>query len=146
MGDRRQPEPSPSGKLGCGMSPTEQRTNASCAESWQGLSLSGSSDSVHGSGVTASGEGKCWGQGNYNTMGGGAGAANPFPMPVSGQYTWTKISVSKTAACGVTSEGTAMCWGLTNSYGRLGNNGTGDSPSPIAVAGSHSWQDICVGD
>ena len=46
---------------------------------------------------------------------------------------WRQISAGGSHTCALDYRGKAYCWGK-NSYGRLGNNSTSDSSTPVAVA------------
>jgi alpha-tubulin suppressor-like RCC1 family protein len=81
----------------------------------------------HTCGVTTSGTAYCWGSGYYGELGGGApslGASSP--TAVSGGLTFAGVSAGSGHSCGVTTAGTAYCWGQNT----LGELGIGTSTGP----------------
>jgi alpha-tubulin suppressor-like RCC1 family protein len=111
-------------------------------------------------GVTTAGAGQCWGLTNSGQLGIGAdtgsspaGAAGfscvscrAWPVPVVGGLTFQTINRVGLAACGLTTDGSAYCWG-SNNNGQLGTGTTtgpetcgGDTPQacstrPVPVTG-----------
>ncbi len=89
----------------------------------------------------------CWGFDAYGKVGNGGGTANNYntPSAVSGGYTWQSIATGSQHACGVRTDGAAMCWG-GGRYGKIGDGTfSGDfveNPSPVLVVGGHSWQSV----
>ena len=55
------------------------------------------------------------------------------------------LSAGRRHTCGITTGGTAYCWGQ-NSDGQLGNGTTTQATSPVAVSGSRTWNAIAAGD
>jgi alpha-tubulin suppressor-like RCC1 family protein len=79
-------------------------------------------------GVTTAGAGYCWGTGFYGGDGSGSittpGTPQPAPTPIVGGLTfkavWGQAGPRQvSASCGLTTDGTAYCWG-SNSSGQLG--------------------------
>jgi len=58
--------------------------------------------------------------------------------------TFALLTAGGIHTCGLTSGGTAYCWGA-NSTGELGNNSTTDSPIPVAVTGSLVFTSVSAG-
>jgi alpha-tubulin suppressor-like RCC1 family protein len=117
------------------------------ASGWLQIEGGGEWNSPVSCGVTNDGNGWCWGSDTYGRLGNGAGiTANQLtPSPIAGGYKWKHISVGETHACGLRTDGVAMCWG-GNSDGMLGNGTWGpDQPAPVVVSGSHSWSQISAG-
>ena len=87
-------------------------------------------------GLTTSGAAYCWG----DALGNGTPVASLVPVPVSGGLKFSSVSVGAgnsfggSYACGVTTDGTAYCWG-ENFAGQLGNGSKDDSSVPVKVAG-----------
>jgi alpha-tubulin suppressor-like RCC1 family protein len=78
----------------------------------------------------------CWGSGWGLGTGSLLNTTTPG-TPVAGERTWSAMSVNDHATCGVTTEGTPLCWGQ-NSAGELGTGSFAFSqPNPNLVAGGH---------
>jgi alpha-tubulin suppressor-like RCC1 family protein len=97
-------------------------------------------------GVTVGGDAYCWGAGQLGQL--GAGAALPLgiqraPVLVVGGHHFSTVSVGGEHACGLTTDGTALCWG----GGRLGPLGTGtsDATSPTPVLGGLHFTAVWAG-
>jgi len=76
-------------------------------------SLSGGD--FHTCGVTSDGKGYCWGENVWGELGNGAvGGSRLQPSPVAGGLTWTRIEAASIGTCGLTTDGTAYCWGANN--------------------------------
>src|SRR5438477_507611 len=84
----------------------------------------------------------CWGLNNYGQLGTGAtgpetcagAACSSRPVAVSAGINLTAVVAGRRHSCGVTSAGTAYCWG-ENVSGQLGDGTTTNSLTPVAVAG-----------
>ena len=79
----------------------------------------------------------CWGLGTSGQVGNGATLSVSTPTAVStagvlAGKTITDISVYYQHTCAVTSDAKAACWG-NNASGRLGNNSTTNTSSPVLV-------------
>ncbi len=121
-------------------------------------------------GLTGVGGAYCWGTDSYGELGTMATAracrwptdivsCSRAPVAVSGGLTFATVSAGRHAACALTPEGTAYCWG-DNTYGQLGTGSTTGpqlcypvdadpspcSPTPVAVAGSITFAAINAGD
>ena len=84
--------------------------------------------------VTTSGAAYCWGVNPYGQLGDGTTAIPLVPVAVqspSGE-SWSMISPGLHHTCGLTSAGTAYCWGL-NEYGALGDGTVENRLIPTAV-------------
>ncbi len=66
------------------------------------------------------GQAWCWGANSYGKLGRTTfGTLEPTPVPVSGSQTFAAITAGPDHACGLTSAGTAWCWGR-NEHGEIG--------------------------
>jgi alpha-tubulin suppressor-like RCC1 family protein len=63
---------------------------------------------------------------------------------VTGGHQFIQVASGARFSCGLTSSGTAYCWG-TNTYGQLGNNSYTNNYSPTAVSGGHVFTKISAG-
>jgi len=95
--------------------------------------------------TTTANAGYCIGDEVYGGIGNGtsASAYTTQPLPVSGSYTFSKISVDEEFACGLTTGGAIYCWG-TNTTGNLGNGTSTTSTTPVLVSGGYTWTDVAV--
>lgn len=119
--------------------------------------------------VTAQGEAYCWGFNSAGALGIGtasgpvqcqfAGACSRVPVAVSGGLTFMEVKVGAGSVCGLTSGGSAYCWG-NNARGELGNGSTTgpeaclrpgqQTPSacstvPVAVSGGRTYTALALG-
>jgi alpha-tubulin suppressor-like RCC1 family protein len=102
--------------------------------------LSRSSD--HTCGVDGAGSAFCWGFNDSGQLGNGEASVctlsctvpfEPDPVRVLGALEFATISAGYQTTCGVTSDGTAYCWGL-NYTGQLGTGSRESRVVPTAVA------------
>jgi alpha-tubulin suppressor-like RCC1 family protein len=90
----------------------------------------------HNCGLTAAGDAHCWG---YNAQGqlgrpGGTGSFSARAVPVSGGVRLASLAVGDAHSCGLTTSGSAYCWGY-NLWGQLGDGTTTERSTPTLVAG-----------
>jgi hypothetical protein len=71
-------------------------------------------------------------------------ASVPAPAGPPSGPTWISLSAGSRYTCGVTTEGTAYCWG-DGEYGRLGYGAEAGRPTPVQVSGDLSWTSISAG-
>lgn len=96
-------------------------------------------------GITPSSDAWCWGLDAGMRFGNGSsGVPQPVPVPVSGGYQFSEISVGARATCGVTTGGTALCWG-DNSLANLGTGDTTSSAVPVPVASGVTFARVATG-
>ena len=62
-----------------------------------------------------------------------------------GGFTFSTIAAGSSHTCGLTTDGTGLCWGF-NGQGQLGDGTTTDRGSPTVVGGGISFQAIGAGD
>ena len=100
---------------------------------------------THTCGVTTSGQALCWGERDAGQTGDGTvGGATIQPAPVSGNATFASISAGSQTTCGITTTGTALCWGRGDG-GLLGDGSvTPAVATPVAVSGGHTFAQVSV--
>jgi len=100
---------------------------------------------AHTCALTSVGAAYCWGRGESGQLGvppppstcltdGGPFSCSMVPVPVGGGLTFVKLAGGGAHTCGLTSDGTAYCWG-NNGYSQLGNNSNSLSTVPAKVFG-----------
>lgn len=95
-------------------------------------------------GLTSAGAAWCWGSNGDGQLGtGSAGGNSTIPVAVQGGRTFTSIDAGGHTVCGLTSDGTAYCWGR-GGYGQLGTGLYQSSATPVAVTGHH-FTSVSVG-
>jgi alpha-tubulin suppressor-like RCC1 family protein len=103
-----------------------------------------------GCGLGADGAAYCWGENEDGQLGNGSNTASltdgaPVPVRVAGGHAFAALTAGLGHhACGLTTTGTAYCWGW-NEDGQLGNGTTSSSNAPVAVAGGVRFASITVG-
>jgi alpha-tubulin suppressor-like RCC1 family protein len=98
----------------------------------------------HTCGVTSIGSAYCWGHNEVGELGDGNGGPMTYratPVAVSGGITFEAVSAGKQHTCGVTSSGSAYCWGW-NFYGQVGDGTTIDRSTPVAVSGGLTFEAV----
>jgi alpha-tubulin suppressor-like RCC1 family protein len=90
----------------------------------------------HTCGLTTDGKAYCWGRNQRGQNGSDSPSAQVFTSPnlVSGGHTWQAVTVGYNHACGLTSAGTAYCWGQ-NRLGQVGDDTYLDRRIPTPVVG-----------
>ena len=103
----------------------------------------------HSCAIDTANDAWCWGMRGRGVLGvGGALSGNETtPVAVSGGLKFTEIDTGGVNTCALTAAGAAYCWGANNN-GELGSGSTSvsDSGVPVAVAGSHTFTQITLGD
>jgi alpha-tubulin suppressor-like RCC1 family protein len=102
--------------------------------------------------VATDGAGWCWGAqfdepSGYGVLGSGSTQGSPTPVRVAGGLTFTEIETGTRAACGLTADGTAYCWGA-NSGGELGIGRADNNPHPTPqrVSGDVRFRTLSLGE
>jgi len=86
-------------------------------------------------GLATDGTVYCWGAGSEGELGGGSYVySQATPSAVTGGSGFLDVTAGQLHACGLATDGTALCWG-DNTQGQLGTGpGSIRTPSPQAVA------------
>jgi alpha-tubulin suppressor-like RCC1 family protein len=101
--------------------------------------------SSHTCGIDFAGAAYCWGANNFAQLGNGSTTDAPGPVAVSGGLAFVQISAGGGEhTCALDSAGSAYCWG-DNSFAQLGDGGTTQASSPVAVSGALSFVQITAG-
>jgi len=83
--------------------------------------------------LTAVGKAYCWGANQFGELGiGTSGPPVNTPTAVTGDYTFSTISVRNGSTCAVSVQGPLYCWGR-NDFGQLGTGDTNNSALPTRV-------------
>jgi len=94
----------------------------------------------HTCGVDVNGAGFCWGYNGNGVLGADTtsyarNSTQPTPVPVFGGLIFSTIQLGYSHTCGLTTAGSAYCWGY-NGSGQLGDGSTvQDSPLRVGVVG-----------
>jgi alpha-tubulin suppressor-like RCC1 family protein len=98
-------------------------------------------------GVTASGEGWCWGGGPFDGrgyLGDGELSRTTTPVRVATDSALASVTLGDGHGCALTRGGTALCWGQNN-LGQLGDGTSLDRAEPVAVAGGETFARLSAG-
>jgi alpha-tubulin suppressor-like RCC1 family protein len=109
---------------------------------WTQVSAAG----LHSLGVRENGTAWAWGNNSSGQLGDNDTINVSSPVSVVGGFTdWTQVSAGSSHSLGVRANGTAWAWGLGGN-GRLGDNSTIDTSSPISVVGGFTdWIEVNAG-
>lgn len=131
-----------SGRLGDGTTTDRPTPTAvSGGGAWTTVSTGG----AHTCGLKQDGQALCWGLGTSGQLGGGAAVAqSTAPTAVSGTQLFSSLTAGFAHSCGLTTAGTAWCWG-NNGSGRLGDATTTQRTAPTAVAGGAAFTALSAG-
>jgi alpha-tubulin suppressor-like RCC1 family protein len=101
----------------------------------------------HTCAIASAGPIYCWGQNQAGELGDSTTQAHIVPAVAStaAGKSWTSITSGSAYTCGLTTGGTAYCWG----FGAFGRAGVGGTPAsirvPTAVAGGLTFKSITAG-
>ncbi|MEK7216468.1 MAG: RCC1 repeat-containing protein, partial [Chloroflexota bacterium] len=96
-------------------------------------------------GVTTSGVGYCWGSNGSGALGTGNNFSSSTPVPVSGGHKFAAITAATNGfSCGLTLNGTALCWG-NGAAGALGDGTRTSKLAPVAVSGGLTFSLLDAG-
>ena len=105
--------------------------------------------SIHTCALTTTGQAYCWGYGGSGQLGNNSTTNSRIPVAVQmpAGVSFQSITAGYAHTCALTTEGKAYCWGQGGS-GRLGNNSTTNSSTPVAVQmpAGVSFQSIAAGN
>lgn len=108
---------------------------------------------AHTCGLTSSGVAYCWGRDESGQLGvpppvttclNPALACGLVPYPVDGGLRFDRLSAGGAHTCGLTSDGSAWCWG-DNAFGQLGDGSLTDRSAPVAVTTAERFARIVAG-
>jgi alpha-tubulin suppressor-like RCC1 family protein len=108
---------------------------------------------AHSCALTTNGVAYCWGRGESGQLGvpppvttclSPPLACALVPFPVAGGLKFERLSAGGAYTCGLTSDGTAWCWG-SNSFGQLGDGTQTTRNAPVAVATTERFTRIAAG-
>jgi alpha-tubulin suppressor-like RCC1 family protein len=133
------------GTLGNGTtSDTDEPALVTSALTFTSISVGG----AHACGLATGGLAYCWGADSLGQLGDSRVVNSTTPIPVSGgggTAVFASISAGFRHTCGVTSAGTAFCWG-SNERGQLGAGTTGGfTDTPVQVLGGLTFASISAG-
>jgi alpha-tubulin suppressor-like RCC1 family protein len=102
-------------------------------------------DDGHTCGITTSDKAYCWGSNESGVLGTGMETSSATPVKVAGGRSYRFLTTGVLHACGVTLSNLAFCWG-SNVFGQLGvGSGSGNSFSPVRVAGVLEFNAVSTG-
>lgn len=108
---------------------------------------------AHTCALTSSGVAYCWGRDENGQLGVPPPVTtclNPplacalVPFPVDGGLKFERLSAGGAHTCGLTSDGSAWCWG-SNAFGQLGDGSLTARHAPVAVATTERFTRIAAG-
>lgn len=113
---------------------------------WAQVALGGD----HACAIKTDGSLWCWGDNWYDQLGStvntGTDVANPVPLRVGTDASWTSVDVGYSSSCGIRADHSLWCWG-GNFDGQLGDPANTDfkTPTPGRVGGGATWRAVSVG-
>jgi alpha-tubulin suppressor-like RCC1 family protein len=99
---------------------------------------------THTCGLATNGTVYCWGNNQVGQLGDGTTKGRQNLIPVAGGLTFITVSSGNDGySCGVTTSGSAYCWGL-NAYGQLGDGTTANKLVPTVVSGGLTFVSVAA--
>jgi uncharacterized protein YjdB len=100
----------------------------------------------HACGLTGTGAAYCWGENSFGALGDGSAVDRSTPVAVTGGHAFVQVMAGGFIGhtCGLTSNGTAYCWG-ENSVGQVGDGSFTDRLAPTPVTGGLSFSRLDAG-
>jgi alpha-tubulin suppressor-like RCC1 family protein len=101
---------------------------------------------AHTCGVTTTGTAHCWGNNLFGQVGDGTVSDTFYTTPVlvGGGRSFGQVSAGDFFTCGLTTDGTAYCWG-ENGHGNLGDGTTTNRTNPTLVMSSLDFAQLTAG-
>jgi alpha-tubulin suppressor-like RCC1 family protein len=97
--------------------------------------------------VTTTSAGYCWGYNEYNALGDGSAKSAHEPRPIAGGHRFRSVVAARSAAravtCGITVEGSSLCWGWDSEA--LGRPDADDASRPGPVMGALRFRALSAG-
>jgi len=103
-----------------------------------------SAGDTHTCGVTTDDRAYCWGHNGSGQLGDGTIINSSTPVAVAGSRRFRLISAGDSYTCGLGYlDRRAYCWG-SNLYGQLGDGGTAERRTPVAVLGGRAFRSLAA--
>ncbi len=108
----------------------------------------------HACGLTTTGAVYCWGNNYFGQLGDGTTSGPEYclgwgcrsvPVAVVGGLSFAAVSAGGDHTCGLTTGGTAYCWGDNEVGGQLGDGSYISKSIPVAVAGGLTFSTVSAG-
>jgi alpha-tubulin suppressor-like RCC1 family protein/uncharacterized protein YjdB len=105
--------------------------------------------SQHACDIASGGIVWCWGyngtEGRIGSLNTGGNAFSSTPVRLNTDLRFADISTYGNTTCGVTRDGKGYCWGSNSAFAFGAGSNVASSPTPVAVAGGHTFKQISVG-
>ena len=108
-------------------------------DSWRDLTIG----PLHTCGVHVDGSLWCWGSNQFGQLGNGdiSGATQPSPVKI-GTATWLEVAAGVRYTCGIQSDHSLWCWGVTDQ----GGNNFLTSYAPVQLGSDVGWTNLSSGE
>ncbi|RLV47817.1 hypothetical protein D9V37_16980 [Nocardioides mangrovicus] len=84
---------------------------------------------------------RCWGYNGHGQLATGGTTPTSSGTPVQIAGSWSSVSTSPGAVCGIKTTGTLWCWG-NNASGQVGDGTTTDRTTPVQVGSDSGWTQV----